>query len=132
MGAENIFIFGLTADEIATLRGSGSYRPRDLYERNPEVKRIFDALDSDRFCPDEPGLFRWIGESLLDRGDPYCHAADLPAYLATQQRVAEEFRHPASWVAKAIMNVSRIGRFSSDRTVAEYARDIWKIGRVEG
>jgi starch phosphorylase len=131
VGAENIFIFGLTADEIATLRSSGGYRPRDLYDRNPDVKRIFDALDSDRFCPDESGLFRWIGESVLDRGDAYFHAADLPAYLDTQRRVAEEFGHPASWVTKAILNVSRTGRFSSDRTVAEYARDIWKIGRLE-
>jgi starch phosphorylase len=132
VGAENIFIFGLTADEIAALRGSQSYRPRDLYERDPDVKRIFDALDSDRFCPDEPGLFRWIGESVLDQGDTYFHVADLPAYIDTQRRVGEEFGHPASWVAKAILNVSRTGRFSSDRTVAEYARDIWKVGRDEG
>jgi starch phosphorylase len=131
VGAENIFIFGLRADEIATLRGSGSYRPRDLYERNPDVKRIFDALDSDRFCPDEPGLFRWVAESVLDGGDAYFLAADLPAYIATQRRVAEEFGRPAWWAAKAILNVSRTGRFSSDRTVAEYARDIWKIGPVE-
>ena len=132
VGAENIFIFGLTADEIQALRVGGRYRPRDLYEQNPSVRRIIDALDSDLFCPHEPGLFRWITRSLLDHGDVYFHLADLPAYIETQDRVGGEFRHPVSWASKAILNVARIGRFSSDRTVGEYARDIWKIGRVEG
>ncbi len=132
VGAENIFIFGLTADEIQALRVGGRYRPRDLYEQNPSVRRIIDALDSDLFCPHEPGLFRPITRSLLDHGDVYFHLADLPAYIETQDRVGGEFRHPVSWTSKAILNVARIGRFSSDRTVREYARDIWKIGRIEG
>jgi starch phosphorylase len=96
------------------------------------VKRIFDAFDSDLLCPDEPGLLRWINETIVDRGDPYFHVADLPAYIDQQHRVAEEFSRPDAWAAKAILNVARVGRFSSDRTVGEYARDIWKIGRVEG
>jgi starch phosphorylase len=132
VGAENIFMFGLTADETQALRDSGRYRPRDLYEQNSSVKRIIDAFDSGLFCPQEPGLFRWITRSLLDHGDVYFHLADLPAYLETQDRVGAEFGHPAAWASKAILNVARIGRFSSDRTVREYARDIWKIGRVEG
>ena len=129
VGAENIFIFGLTADEIQGLRAGGSYRPRDLCTRTPHVKRIFDALDSDLLCPDEPGLLRWISESILDRGDPYFHVADLPGYIDLQRRVSEEFCEPAAWAAKAIRNVARVGRFSSDRTVAEYARDVWHIHR---
>jgi starch phosphorylase len=132
VGPENVFIFGLTADEIQGLRDGGGYRPRDLYEQNPSVRRIIDALDSGLFCPEEPGLFRWITRAVLDAGDVYFHLADLPAYIATQDRVGGEFEHAAAWASKAILNVARIGRFSSDRTVREYARDIWKIGPVEG
>ena len=130
IGADNMFIFGLTADQIQAMREQGSYRPRELYENDPRLKRIVDALDSTLFCPREPGLFHWVVESLLDRGDVYCHLADLPAYIDAQRQVGEAFRQPAAWASKAILNVARIGRFSSDRTVAEYARDIWGIAAV--
>jgi starch phosphorylase len=130
VGAENIFIFGLNAEQIQALREDGSYRPRDLYERDPRLKRIIDALDSSLFSPKEPGLFHWVVESILDRGDAYFHLADLPAYLDAQHRVDDVFRQPATWASKAILNVARIGRFSSDRTIAEYARDIWGIAGV--
>jgi len=132
VGAENIFIFGLTANDVENSRASGSYRPRDLYVRMPEVKRVLDAFDSNRLCPEQPGLLRWINESILDRGDVYFHVADLPAYIDMQHRVSEIFKQPAAWARKSILNVARIGRFSSDRAVAEYARDIWQLGRVEG
>jgi starch phosphorylase len=132
VGAENIFIFGLTRDDVQKLGAGGNYRPRDLCAHLPHVKRIFDAFDSNLLCPDEPGLLRWINESVLDRGDVYFHVADLPAYIDLQHRVSEEFSQPAAWAAKAILNVAGVGRFSCDRTVAEYARDIWQIGRVEG
>jgi starch phosphorylase len=130
IGAENMFIFGLTADRIQALREDGSYRPRDVCQRDPRLKRIVAAFDSKRFSPGEPGLFHWIAESLLDRGDPYFHLADLPAYIDAQHQVDDLFRQPAMWASKAILNVARIGRFSSDRTVAEYARDIWGIAGV--
>jgi starch phosphorylase len=130
VGAENIFTFGLTTDDIDSLRAGGTYRPRDLCTRIPHVKRIFDAFDSNMLCPDEAGLLRWINESVLDHGDVYFHVADLPAYIDLQHQVSEEFSRPAAWAAKAILNVARSGRFSSDRTVAEYARDIWQINRV--
>jgi starch phosphorylase len=127
VGAENLFIFGLTTEEIHRLRAEGSYRPRDLCAGSPRLQRIFDAFASDLLCPGEPGRLRWINEAVLDRGDVYFHVADLPGYLDLQQRVSEEFSRPAAWVAKAIRNVARIGRFSSDRMVAEYAREIWHI-----
>ncbi len=130
IGAENIFIFGLTADRIQALREDASYRPRDLYRQDPRLKRIIDAFDSTLFSPKEPGLFHWIVESILDRGDAYFHLADLPAYIDTQHQVDDAFRQPATWASKAILNVARIGRFSSDRTIAEYARDIWGIAGV--
>jgi glycogen phosphorylase len=130
IGAENMFIFGLTADQIQALREKGSHRPREMYENDPHLKRIVDAFSSTLFCPREPGLFRWVVESLLDRGDVYFHLADLPAYIEAQRQVGEAFRRPEAWASKAILNVARIGRFSSDRTVAEYARDIWGIAGV--
>jgi starch phosphorylase len=131
VGAENIFIFGLTADRIQALRAEGGYRPRSLYQDDPRVKRTLDAFESTLFSPKEPGMFRWIVESILDHGDAYFHLADLPAYLEAQHRVDDTFQHPAIWVSRAILNVARIGRFSSDRTVAEYASDIWGIVSVK-
>lgn len=130
VGAENIFIFGLTAEQVQAWRNCGTYRPRDLVSGDRRLKRIVDALASDRFCPKEPGLFRSIFESLLDQGDPYFHIADLPAYIDAQGRVAKEFERPPAWVSKAILNVARIGRFSSDRTIREYANDVWGIASV--
>ncbi|OFW28733.1 MAG: glycogen phosphorylase [Acidobacteria bacterium RIFCSPLOWO2_12_FULL_65_11] len=130
VGAENIFIFGLTAEQIQAWRDAGSYRPRDLAQGDPRLRRIFDAFTSDRFCPKEPGLFRWISESIFDRGDAYFHVADLPAYIDAQHRVAKAFEQPATWASKAILNVARIGRFSSDRTIGEYARDVWGIASM--
>ena len=131
VGAENISFSALTVDDIRGLRAGGNYRPQEWARQNPHVQRIFDALASNLFCPDEPGLLRWIGESICDHGDMYFHVGDLPAYIETQRRVSDEFGQPAVWCAKAILNVARIGLFSSDRAVAEYARDIWQIGRVE-
>jgi starch phosphorylase len=130
VGAENFFLFGLTADRIQALRESGAYRPRELYERDPRAKRIIEAFDSTLFSPKEPGRHHWVVESLLDRGDPYFHLADLSAYLDAQARVGHTFSEPARWASKAILNVARMGRFSSDRTIAEYARDIWGVVAV--
>jgi starch phosphorylase len=86
-----------------------------------------DTFASGLFCPDEPSRFRWIYESVLDRGDPYFHLADLESYIETQERVAQAFKDPVGWTCKAILNVARTGKFSSDRAIAEYAREIWNI-----
>ena len=115
VGAENIYIFGLAADDIQNVRASGCYRPRDLCLQLPHVKRIFDAFDSTLLCPDEPGLLSWINRSILDRGDTYYHLVDLSAYIEVHQRVSEDFNQPTTWAAKAILNVARVGRFSCDR-----------------
>jgi starch phosphorylase len=130
IGAENMFVFGLTAERVQAMREAGSYRPRDRYDGDPRVKRILNAFDSNLFCPKEGGLFHWIVESLLDRGDVYFHLADLATYFDAQLQVDEAFGRPATWVSKAILNVARIGRFSSDRTIKEYAADIWGIAAV--
>jgi starch phosphorylase len=130
VGPENMFIFGLTADRIQALRAGGSYRPLDLYQQDTRLKRILDALDSNLLSPKEPGLFHWVVESILERGDAYFHLADLPGYVEAQHHVDDAFRQPPTWAAKAILNVARIGRFSSDRTVAEYAKEIWGVTRA--
>ena len=131
MGAENIFIFGLTVDEVQALHAQRSYRPWDYYARDPRVKRVVEALRSPVFCPHEPDLFAWIDRAILDEHDAYLHLADLPAYLEAQDKAGVAFNDRASWTRMAILNVARIGKFSSDRTVEEYARDIWDIKRVE-
>jgi glycogen phosphorylase len=127
VGADNMFIFGLKAEEIQALRQQGGYAPWEYYERYPAVQRTVDALRSNYFCPHEPGLFTWIYDALLTGGDPYMHLADLPSYLTAQQQADTEFTQTSVWVRKAILNVARMGKFSSDRTVQEYARDVWHI-----
>ena len=89
-----------------------------------------DAFGSNLFCPNQPGLFRWINEQVLDHGDPYLHLADLESYIDTQGRVAQTFEDPEGWACKAIFNVARTGQFSSDRAIAEYAQEIWNIQPV--
>ena len=130
VGEENIFIFGLRADEIHEMRRRGSYHPRELCQRHPALKRVMEALRSNMFSDSEPGLFDWFYQAILDHGDYYCHLADLESYIPTQQRVSQEFMQPSLWARKAILNVARIGKFSSDRTIREYARDIWHIQSV--
>jgi glycogen phosphorylase len=131
VGLDNIFIFGLRAEAILEMQQKGSYNPRERYDNDPVLKEVLDALASDRFCPNEHGLFRWIFDELVHRGDKYYHIADFPGYIETQKQIADEYRQDEIWCRKAILNVARIGKFSSDRTVLEYARDIWHIGPYE-
>ncbi|MBI4525408.1 MAG: glycogen/starch/alpha-glucan phosphorylase [Deltaproteobacteria bacterium] len=130
VGADNIFIFGLRIDEVQRMRGHRSYCPWDYYNRNPRVKRVVDAFRSNLFCPHEPDLFSWIYQYLLDEKDEYFHLADLAAYLETQEISGKTFNDRAGWTRMALINIARIGKFSSDRTVKEYARDIWDIKSV--
>jgi starch phosphorylase len=129
IGADNMFIFGHTVEGVRQLQ-SGGYRPHEWYDGNARIRRIIDAIAQNRFSPDEPGIFEPILDSLLRWGDHYLNLADLPAYLETQERVAACYRDPALWSSKAILNVARTGRFSSDRTIREYASDIWGIQAV--
>jgi len=126
VGWENIFIFGLRAEQIAESRANDSYDPRALYERDDKVQRVVDAIASGRFCPLDPTRYKWLVDSLLGR-DEYFNLADLGAYVDVQARVSAEYLDPGLWTAKAIRNVARIGKFSSDRAVREYARDIWGL-----
>jgi glycogen phosphorylase len=119
VGADNIFIFGLTAEEIEELRDNCSYDPRRYYESDTALRRVLDSLSSSRFCTREPGLFQWVLETLLNRGE-YFVVADFASYVDTQNLISQTYLDPRLWMRKAILNTARIGQFSSDRTVAEY------------
>ncbi len=127
VGKDNIYTFGLTREDVSWYQESRGYNPRQIYNNDPTVRRVVDCLGSNRLCPDEPGLFRWIVDELLDRGDRYFHLADLSSYIEASHRAETDYQEPEVWTAKSILNVARTGFFSSDRTIAEYARDIWNI-----
>ncbi|ABC80639.1 glycogen/starch/alpha-glucan phosphorylase [Anaeromyxobacter dehalogenans] len=129
VGAENFFLFGLTVEEVAALK-KGGYDPWEWYRKDRRIKQVLDALSSGTFSPGEPGLFRPVVESLLNGGDPYLVLADFAAYCACQERVEQAYRDPDGWTRKAILNVARAGKFSSDRTIHEYATEIWKVPPV--
>ncbi len=123
-GEENFFLFGLSAEEVAA--GRSWYNPYWHYENEPETRRALDMIHRDLLSPDEPGIFGPIWDALLPHGDPYRHLADLKSYLEIQEEVDAVYARPESWTRRAVLNVAHSGRFSSDRTIREYAREIWK------
>jgi starch phosphorylase len=129
VGAENFFLFGLTVDQVQALKAKG-YDPREWYRRDPVIKGVLDALLGDQFSPGEPGLFRPIVDSLLG-GDPYLVLADFAAYDACQAEVSKAWIDPEQWTRMAILNTARSGKFSSDRTIRQYADEIWKVKPVK-
>ena len=126
VGDDNIFIFGLKTPEVRALRQTG-YQPIRIYENTPALKAVLDAVAGGQFSPDEPGRYRPLVDSLLWGGDHYMLLADYASYVATQTQVDDLYRSPAKWCHKAIVNVAGMGVFSSDRTIREYARQIWHI-----
>ncbi|MDQ6800812.1 MAG: glycogen/starch/alpha-glucan phosphorylase [Acidobacteriota bacterium] len=118
VGAENIFIFGLRADEVVQLLADG-YHPRS--------NRVVDSIASGHFSRGDKDIFRPIVAKLLSSRDEYVHLADFDSYIETQQQVDIEYKDRATWNRKALLNIARMGKFSSDRTITEYAREIWKI-----
>lgn len=126
VGDENIFIFGLKTPEVLALRQSG-YQPMRYYDSLPALKNVLDAIAGGQFSPGEPGRYRALVDSLLWGGDHYLLLADYQAYVAAQLQVDALYRQPAQWCERAIANVAGMGAFSSDRTMGEYARQIWHI-----
>jgi starch phosphorylase len=122
-GEENFFLFGLTAAEVEGSRAW--YQPMWHYWNDMEIRQTIDLLFSEHFAAGEPGVFEPLRHRLLVEGDFYMHLADLRSYAAAQERVAEAYGDPDAWARKALLNVAASGRFSSDRTIREYARDIW-------
>jgi len=127
VGDENIFIFGLAVEEVEELWANG-YNPYDLYWADPELKDVIDWLTSSVFAP--KGSFDMVRGSLLDGGDPFLVLADYRSYVEAQAKVDEAYREPARWAKMAILNTARVGKFSSDRTIREYAERIWKLSPV--
>ncbi|MBI4183725.1 MAG: glycogen/starch/alpha-glucan phosphorylase [Proteobacteria bacterium] len=126
VGEDNMFIFGLNAEQAAELRKNG-YDPWRHYNANPELKRVMDMIGQGFFSVDEPARYRGLVDSLLGGGDHYLLLADYDSYVACQERIDVAFRDRDAWARKAILNVANMGVFSSDRTIHEYAREIWGV-----
>ncbi|MBK7556151.1 MAG: glycogen/starch/alpha-glucan phosphorylase, partial [Flavobacteriales bacterium] len=127
IGEDNMFIFGLRADAVKALKPT--YHPADFIQKNPALARVLSMILNGAFSPSEPTAFKPIVDSLMQRDD-YLLCADYASYVATQQRVSALFLDQGQWTRKSILNVARSGKFSSDRTIAEYARDIWGVKPV--
>jgi starch phosphorylase len=129
VGEENIFIFGLLAEEVVKLRSSG-YNPKTYYDSNEMLKRVIDMMAQDFFSKKEPGIFKSIVDSLLG-SDYYCLLADYQSYIDAQDEVSKLYLNTDEWTKKTILNVARVGKFSSDRSIREYAEKIWKVEPVK-
>ena len=129
VGENNIFIFGLTTDQVGRLRTSG-YRPTDYYMANDELRQAVDMIARGYFSPEEPDRFRPIVDNLLTHGDHYLLLADYGSYLACQKEVEAAYGNQEQWLRKVILNVANMGKFSSDRTIQQYAAEIWQAKAV--
>jgi starch phosphorylase len=129
VGEANIFIFGLTVEEVEALKAKG-YNPWAYHQADEELRAVVDWIGSNSFTPDEPGALMPLYHSLLDGGDPYLVLADYRSYLQAQEKVDLAYRDRHKWARMAIINTARMGKFSSDRTIKEYADGIWKLPSV--
>ena len=131
VGDENIFIFGHKAHELVDLKKSGKYEDMWAWaNRDPELREVIEAIRDNEFLPDEGPIFTELYKTLMEHGDQYFHLADYRPYLECQQRVSDLYEQPSEWTRKAILNVARMAKFSSDRTIHEYAKEIWKLKQV--
>jgi len=129
VGADNIFIFGNTAEEVEELRRHG-YKPREYYEKDEELHQVLTQIGSGVFSPEDPGRYRDLVDSLINFGDHYQVLADYRSYVDCQDKVDELYELQEEWTAKAMLNIANMGYFSSDRTIQEYAKYIWHIDPV--
>ncbi|MFI5361989.1 MAG: glycogen/starch/alpha-glucan phosphorylase [Elusimicrobiota bacterium] len=127
VGPENLFSFGLTTQQVQDLQARRAYDPAGIVERDAGLRRVIDSLRGERFCIGEPGLFKDLVGAVLDPNDPFLHLADFNAYSRVHDEAVSLYAEPDRWTAKSILNVARMGSFSSDRTVREYAEEIWKV-----
>jgi len=126
VGPENFFLFGLTAADVEAMNVSG-YRPTDYYHENFELQRALNMIRDGYFSPERRDTFQPVTEALLRNGDPFFILPDFASYIGCQQAVEASYRNQDAWVTKSILNAAHMGYFSSDRTIREYARDIWKV-----
>jgi starch phosphorylase len=129
IGEENFFLFGLTAAEVHELKAKG-YRPQDYYDKNPDLREVIEMIGNGHFSPDERNRFRPIVDALLYHDD-YLLFADFNSYVACQQRAAEAYAEQSNWTRMSILNVARMGKFSSDRSIKEYCKEIWNVEPVQ-
>jgi starch phosphorylase len=129
VGPDNIFIFGLTVHEVEVIVNAG-YDPMKYYHADEELRAVVDWVGSNYFTPDEPGALSQLQHSLTQGGDPYLCLADFRSYSEAQDRIDAAYRDKARWARMAILNTARVGKFSSDRTIHEYAREIWNLPQV--
>jgi starch phosphorylase len=127
VGADNFFLFGLTAEQVAELKGR--YRPEAVLASDPELGRVLASISEGHFSDGDRALFEPLVRNLVE-SDPFLVLADFRAYLDAQRRVARAWKDPDGWTRTAIANVAAMGRFSSDRSIREYARDVWKVEPV--
>jgi starch phosphorylase len=128
VGAENFFLFGLTASQVTETRMAG-YNPREYYERNAELRDCIDMLSSGYFSRGDKALFEPIVSRMMDRDD-YMLMADFPSYIEAQNQVSSLYQDRQRWTRLSIINSAKSGKFSSDRSIREYCSDIWRIGPV--
>jgi len=126
VGDDNIFIFGMNAEEVAALRAKG-YKPRGIYNANAELRQALDMIAGGYFSPDDPRRFRPVLDALTGHGDNFLLLADYASYIACQERVDALYRNADEWTKRAVLNVANMSRFSSDRTVKEYAEAVWNV-----
>lgn len=136
VGRENAVIFGLSSDEVIAYEHNGNYRPREIYESNPEIRKVVDQLVNGYYASENPEIFRELYNSLLnsngyERADQYFILKDFSSYADAQKRVENAYKDSKSWTKSAILNVAKSGKFSSDRTIEEYVKDIWHLTKVE-
>lgn len=131
VGEENFYLFGMRQEEVEKMLTDKAYRPRDLYNSSFEIRQVLGAILENRFSPHDYDLFRWIVDKLLSDNEQYMHLADFQSYIDTQKLVDRDYARPEMWARKAVLNTARMGKFSTDRTMREYASDIWGIGPVK-
>jgi starch phosphorylase len=129
VGEENFFLFGLTASQVAETWAAG-YNPREIYDQSPQLQAIFGVLNSGLFSHGDHELFRPLVDNLLNH-DPYLLVKDFQSYVECQEAVSHCWLNQADWDRKSILNLARIGRFSSDRAIREYCEEIWKVQPLE-
>src|SRR6185369_2402259 len=122
-GKENLFLFGLTVEQVQNCQGW--YNPHWHYDHEPQTRTALDLIFSDYFSRNEPGAFAPIRNTLLTDGDHYMHLADLTSYVQAQDQLGDLYANRPAWARRAILNIASSGKFSSDRTIREYATEIW-------
>ncbi|MFM9835124.1 MAG: glycogen/starch/alpha-glucan family phosphorylase, partial [Methylophilaceae bacterium] len=130
VGEDNIFIFGLTTPQVAEKKANG-YNPWDYYNQNTELKQVLDMISSGFFSVEDPSRYQGIVDNLLGKGDHYLLLADYESYIAMQEEVGKVYQDQEEWSRRAILNVARMAKFSSDRTIAEYASQIWNVSALK-